>query len=392
MLDKIHKIISTIMLDKKKKVIAAITLCVATLIIFLITNKQKKAEKDIPYISVATPKRQTLPLTLSIPSTFQAKAEVSVRNRVDGAIKKVHFKEGQPIQEGNLLIEIDDELLQTQLRQAEATMLKDIALLSQAEKELTRNTELTKRDMSSKSAFDKVEATAKGLRASVASDQALIDSLKIQIGYTHIKSPLNGIAGFLKVDIGNFVRQGENTPLVSIKQVDPITVLFEVPERFAPALLQSKMETIDVSLTDIADKPIKARARVVAFNSGVDTKSGTLWVKVEVENKNLMLRPGMSVVGKIQFGEHKNAITIPIEALQMGQDGAFVFSYDEKDKTVKKKPIVVKDTLDAVVVIESGISDKDAIVTEGQIRLTNGAKAMIQNEKLTKKTSEKVAV
>ncbi len=391
MLDKIQKIIAPTVLDKKQKLIVAVTLCIMIIGLCLILSKKEKPAKDIPFISVVTPKRQTLPLTLSIPSTFQATADVSIRNRVDGLIKKVYFKEGQPVKTGDLLIEIDDELLQTQLRQAEATKVKNAAALSQSEKELKRNTELAKRDMASKSSFDKAEATAKGLRASVASDQALIDSLKIQIGYARIKSPLNGIAGFLKVDVGNFVRQSENAPLVSIKQIDPITVLFEVPERFVPALLQSKMESINVSLTDIEDKPIKANAKVVAFNSGVDTKSRTLWVKVEVENKNLMLRPGMSVVGKIQFGEHKNAITLPIEALQMGQDGAFVFTYDEKNKTVKKMPVVVKDTLDAVVVIESGISDADVIVTEGQIRLTNGTKAVIQNEKTAIKTSEKVA-
>lgn len=243
--------------------------------------------------------------------------------------------------------------------------------------------------MASKSAFDKAEATTKGLRASVASDQALIDSLKIQIGYTRIKSPLNGIAGFLKVDVGNFVRQSENVPLVSIKQIDPLTILLEVPERFVPALLNTKMESINITLTDIADKPIKAKAKVVALNSGVDAKSGTLWVKVEVENKDLMLRPGMSVVSKIQFGEHKNAITIPVEALQMGQDGAFVFTYDKKDKVAKKKPVVVKDTLDSIVVIESGISDTDTIITEGQIRLTEGAKAIVQSEKAINSKPEK---
>ena len=391
MLDKIQKITNTIVFDKRKRIIGAVILSILTLTICLIAVKKKKPEKDIPFISIVKPKRQTLPLTLSIPSTFQATADVSIRNRVDGLIKKVHFKEGQPVKEGDLLIEIDDELLQTQLRQAESTKIKDAAALSQSEKELARNTELAKRDMASKSAFDKVEAITKGFRASVASDQALIDSLKIQIGYARIKSPLSGVAGFLKVDVGNFVRQSENVPLVSIKQIDPITVLFEIPERFVPALLKSKMESINVSLTDIADKPIQAKAKVVAFNSGVDTKSGTLWVKVEVENKNITLRPGMSVVGKIQFGEYKNAITIPVEALQMGQDGAFVFTYDEKNKIVTKKPVVVKDTLDAVVIIESGIADSDVIVTEGQIRLTNGAKAVIQNEKAVIKTSEKVA-
>ncbi len=391
MLDKIQKIISTIMLDKKKRISSALILCAATLAICLIVSKEKKPDKDIPIISITTPKRQTLPLTLSIPSTFQATADVSIRNRVDGAIKKIHFKEGQSVKEGDLLIEIDDELLQTQLRQAEAALFRDVALLSQAEKELARNTELAKRDMASKSVFDKVEAAAKSLQAAVASDKAQIDSLKIQIGYTHIKSPLNGIAGFLKVDLGNFVRQSENVPLLSIKKIDPLTVLFEVPERFVPALLQSKMESINVTLTDALDKPIKTQAKVVAFNSGVDTKSGTLWVKVATQNTDLMLRPGMSVVGKIKFSEHKNVLTIPIEALKMGQNGSFVFTYDAKSNTVKMKPVVVKDTLDAVIVIDSGLVDTDTIVTKGQIRLTDGTKVSLQNEKSDAKPSEKRA-
>lgn len=389
MLEKLKKNINIILINKKSRMIAATILCTLILAISLTTCKKKKPERDIPFINVTMPKRQTLPLTLSIPSTFIATADVSVRNRVDGLIKKVYFKEGELVNEGDLLIEIDDEILQTQLRQAEATMAKNSAALSQSEKDLKRHTELAKRDMASKSAFDKIEATTKGLRASVASDQALIDSLKIQIGYTRIKSPLKGLAGFLKIDAGNFVRQNENAPLVSVKKIDPLTILFEVPERFIPPLLESKMESIKIYLTDIADKPIPSNTKVVAFNSGVDTKSGTLWVKAEVENKNLTLRPGMSVVGKIQFGEHKNALTIPIEALQMGQDGAFVFTYDKDKKIVTKRPVVVKETLDTAVIIDSGITDTDVIVTEGQIRLISGGKALIHNKEKATNIAEK---
>lgn len=389
MLKKIQKDANILLRSKRNRITIIATLSILILGISLTACNKKKPEKDIPFINVTMPKRQTLPLTLSIPSTFIATADVSVRNRVDGLIKKVYFKEGQLVNEGDILIEIDDELLQTQLRQAEATMAKDAAALSQSEKDLKRHAELAKRDMASKSAFDKIEATTKGLRASVASDQALIDSLKIQIGYTRIKSPLKGLAGFLKIDVGNFVRQSENAPLVSVKKIDPLTILFEVPERFVPPLLESKMESINISLTDIADKPIQSNAKVVAFNSGVDTKSGTLWVKVEVENKNLTLRPGMSVAGKIQFGEHKNVITIPVEALQMGQDGAFVFTYDKHKMVVTKKPVIVKETLDTTVIIDSGISDTDVVVTEGQIRLTNGAKALIHNEKKAADIAEK---
>ncbi len=366
-----------IALQFKKSIIGAVIILFIFLFVIL---KQKPKHDDIPMIRVITAARQTLPINMLIPSTLTAYADVPIRSRVDGYIKRIHFKGGQLVKEGDLLIELDDELLQTQLRQANAALAKNTALLEQAEKGLVRNTELTKRDMASKATFDQSEATAKGLRASIQADQALIDSLNIQIGYTRIKSPLTGLVDFLKIDAGTFVRQGESSPIVSVRQVDPITVLFDVPERYAAVLLKAKMESIKVELFDLLNNPIKGIAKITAFNSIVEEKSGTLTIKAEVDNKELTLRPGMSVTGRIEFGQHQNQIAIPVKAVQMGQKGSFVFVYDPMTQRVKIKVIKVLDTINEMVVVESGLVDGEQVVVEGKIRLVDGGKAKISDD------------
>ena len=361
----------------KKIIIGVLILLFIFLFVIL---KQKPKHDDIPMIRVITATRQTLPINMVIPSTLTAYADVPIRSRVDGYIKRIHFKGGQLVKEGDLLIELDDELLQTQLRQANAALAKNMALLEQAEKGLVRNTELTKRDMASKATFDQAEATAKGLRASIQADQALIDSLNIQIGYTRIKSPLTGLVDFLKIDVGTFVRQGESSSIVSVRQVDPITVLFDVPERYAAILLKAKMESIKVELFDLLNNPIKGIAKITAFNSIVEGKSGTLTIKAEVDNKELTLRPGMSVTGRIEFGQHQNQIAIPVKTVQMGQKGSFVFVYDPNTQRVKIKIIKVLDTINEMVVVESGLSDGEQVVVDGKIRLLDGGKAKISDD------------
>ena len=361
----------------KKIIIGVLILLFIFLFVIL---KQKPKHDDIPMIRVITATRQTLPINMVIPSTLTAYADVPIRSRVDGYIKRIHFKGGQLVKEGDLLIELDDELLQTQLRQANAALAKNMALLEQAEKGLVRNTELTKRDMASKATFDQAEATAKGLRASIQADQALIDSLNIQIGYTRIKSPLTGLVDFLKIDVGTFVRQGESSSIVSVRQVDPITVLFDVPERYAAILLKAKMESIKVELFYLLNNPIKGIAKITAFNSIVEGKSGTLTIKAEVDNKELTLRPGMSVTGRIEFGQHQNQIAIPVKTVQMGQKGSFVFVYDPNTQRVKIKIIKVLDTINEMVVVESGLSDGEQVVVDGKIRLLDGGKAKISDD------------
>lgn len=360
------------MLERKQKICAVSITCVLALVVCFFSVDKKKSPQDIPVVSVSKPKRKTLPKTLTIPSTFKEAEHVAIRSRIDGVIKKVYFKEGQPVKEGEPLIDIDDDLLQTQLRQAEAALEKNKAQLVQAENEFKRQANLAKKDMASKSVLDTCQAAVKSLKASIQSDQAYIDSLKIQIGYSHIKSPITGIAGFLKLDVGNFVRQSENVSLVSIKKIDPIEILFELPERFAVEILRLPIKEIKIFLSDIANIPIKSQADVEAFDSSVDVKSGTMWIKISVQNFDFMLRPGMSVIGKIQFGEFKDVLTIPIEALQIGQTSSFVFVLDEKTNTVKKKNVIVKETLESVVIIDSGISDNEVIITDGQIRLSDG--------------------
>ncbi len=327
---------------------------------------------DIPIVTTTSVKKQTLPQTINVPSVLKAHAEVLIRSRIDGQIKKVHFQEGQVVEEGALLFNLDDDLLQTQLRQIQASAEKNTALLEQSEKEMKRYEILVKKSIVTQSAVDKLEATMKGHRANLDADKAQIDSLKLQVSYAQIKCPVKGIAGFIKVQPGTVVRQAEDIPLVSIVQDDPIDAIFEIPEKYLPQVLNAGMEKIKVTLTDINQKSINNACKPIAIDQGVNAKSGAFSLKISIENKDLHLRSGMSINGLIELDSYKDVIVVPSDAVLTGQEGSYVYTFDQKTQKVKKQNVKIKDTLDKTIIIDSGLKEGDIIVIEGQIRLKDG--------------------
>jgi len=265
--------------------------------------------------------------------------------------------------------------LQNQLKQIEASAEKNTALLAQSEKEMKRYQILVKKSIVTQSAVDKLEATLKSNKANLDADKAQIDSLKLQIGYAQIKSPMNGIAGFVKAEPGAFVRQSEDMPLVSIVQIDPIDVIFDIPEKYLSQVLNNSMDNIKITLTDINQKSVSNACKPSAIDQGVNAKSGVFSLKVSVENKNLHLRPGMSVNGSLELDSYKDVLVVPNDAVLIGQEGSYVYTFDQKTKKVKKKNIKIKDTLEKTIVIESGLQESDIVVTEGQIRIKDGITA-----------------
>jgi|LakMenE01Jun11ns_1017448.scaffolds.fasta_scaffold9856220_2 multidrug efflux system membrane fusion protein len=344
-------------------------------LIWFFVSSSSSVAVNVPTVTIAYVKRQTIPQIIKVPSILKAHAEVLIRNRVDGQIKKIHFNEGQVVEEGALLFSIDDDLLQNQLKQIEASAEKNTALLAQSEKEMKRYQILVKKSIVTQSAVDKLEATLKSNKANLDADKAQIDSLKLQIGYAQIKSPMNGIAGFVKAEPGAFVRQSEDMPLVSIVQIDPIDVIFDIPEKYLSQVLNNSMDNIRITLTDINQKSVSNACKPSAIDQGVNAKSGVFSLKVSVENKNLHLRPGMSVNGSLELDSYKDVLVVPNDAVLIGQEGSYVYTFDQKTKKVKKKNIKIKDTLEKTIVIESGLQESDIVVTEGQIRIKDGITA-----------------
>lgn len=355
-----------------KQKIAAIFIVVAFVFLSWFFSGGKSLASDLPLVSTEVVKCQTIPQKIKIASTLIPQAEVLIRNRIDSQIRKVHFKEGQLVEEVDMLFTLDDDMLLSQLKQAEANLEKNDALVVQSEKELKRNEILLKKGAATQSVVDTLVAAMKGNKANQEATEAQIELLKLQIGYAKIKSPVEGITGFVKLQPGTVVRQSETTPLVSVVSIDPIDVIFDIPERYMSQILSKGLETIKVSLIDVNDKPIKNLSKPAAIDQGVNSKAGVFSLKVLVENADLSLRPGMSVNGILEIGSYNDAIVIPSAAVLSGQDGSYVFVFDEKQKTVKRRTVKVRDSFDGIAIIENGLKNGEIVVTEGQIHLKDG--------------------
>ncbi len=332
-------------------------------------NSKNDTMIKLPEVVVQKATTKTLPMTIKIPSSLIANAEVLIRTRIDGQIKSVHFQEGQYVQENDLLFKIDDELLNTQLEQAKANVEKDQAQLAQSEKTLARNQALLAKKVVTKAAIDQYETEVKKAKASLDFNKALIESLELQIWYAKIHSPINGIAGFIKVEPGSFVRQAENTNLVSIVKIDPIEAVFEIPEKHLAKVLEKGIESLNIKIFDVNNKEIPNKNYPTAIDQGINAKSGVFALKVSIHNENMHLRPGMSVTGYIQLDTFKDATVIPVNALLSTQEGNYIFIYDEKSQKVKKQLVTVQETLGNDAIITKGLMPDQMVVTNGQINI-----------------------
>jgi multidrug efflux system membrane fusion protein len=355
-------------------VILPILILSLSIIAFKTLNQTHILVANTPLVETFQIQPATFKKRIKIPSFLLAKSDVAIRPRGDGMIKKIFFKEGQTIKKNDLLIQLDDDLLRAQLRQAEANLSKNQALLDEATKEHTRNLELIEKKVISKAALDVSESNKKTAEASIASDMAIIDALKLQIEYMQIKSPMDGLIGFVKVEEGTFVRQAENAPIVYIADISPIEAIFDIPEEHAKHLIGRSIDQIHVDLFDNKGNPFDVKAIVIAFDRELSPKSGTLQIKVEADNPYFKLRPGMSVVGYVGIKKIDNAIVLPLQAVLMGQDGNYVFVYDPKDHTLHKRIITLNDTNEHEAYVKSGVEVGEYVVTDGQISLSDGMK------------------
>lgn len=337
--------------------------------LFSVFNSTKDNVIKLPEVIVQKVTTKTLPMTIKVPSSLITNAEVLIRTRIDGQIKSVHFQEGQYVNENDLLFKIDDDLLKTQLEQAKANVEKDQAQLEQAKKNLVRNKMLLKKQIVTKEAIDQFEASVKANQGMLDADQALADGLELQISYAQIKAPISGIAGFVKVKPGSFVRQTGDANLVSVAQINPIEAIFEIPEKYLANVLNKGIENLEFRIFDVNEKEISNPCKALAIDQGVDAKSGVFSLKVTIENSKMHLRPGMSITGIIKLGDFENVTTIPVQSLLSAQDGSYVFVYNQKNHKIQRQVVKVADTVNSDVVITSGLKPDQLVVTEGQIHI-----------------------
>jgi multidrug efflux system membrane fusion protein len=323
-------------------------------------------------VDTATATRQDVPITLTGLGTVQALNTVTVTARVDGAIQKIAFTEGQDVKAGDLLAQIDPRPFQAALDQAIAKKAEDVATLQNALLDLKRFQDLALKDFATHQQLDTQNALVAQTQAAIQGDQAAIDNARTQLDYTAIKAPLDGRTGFRLVDQGNNVHATDTTGIVMITQIHPISVVFTLPEDALQAV-QHALAAGKVQATAFADdgKTVLGNGKLVLADNMIDQTTGTARFKAEFPNQDDALWPGAFVNIRLLLQTQHNALTIPSVAVERGPDGLFAYVV-KPDAKVEARPIKVGVNTGAYAVVDDGLTPGEEVVTAGQYRLEPG--------------------
>ena len=325
-------------------------------------------------VTVARVQKADFPVYLNGLGTVQPFRTVTVRSRVDGQIIKVAFKQGRMVNEGDTLVEIDPRPYQAALDQALSKKAQDEANLKNARLNLDRSLSLAKKDYATQQQVDTQQAMVDQLTAQVQGDQAAIDNAQTQLSYTIIKSPLSGRAGFRLVDPGNIVHDSDQNGIVTIVQLQPISVVFTAPEENVPLINKALEEGTAVPVEALSSDGLRtlAQGQLARVNNEVDQASGTIRMKAIFENKDNGLWPGLSVATRLLVDTLKDVVLIPDNAVQRGPNGLYTFVVGDDDKA-SVQPIKVSQSGDGESVVEQGLTPGQRVVVAGQYRLQSGS-------------------
>ncbi|MDB6042769.1 MAG: efflux transporter periplasmic adaptor subunit [Gammaproteobacteria bacterium] len=338
-------------------------------------DKEKKAAGH-PGIAVetATAGRSDMPVYLEGLGTVQAFYTVTITARVDGELQKVGFVEGQKVNKGDLIGQIDPRPFQAALDQAIAVHAKDVAQLASAKADLDRYEVLAPQNLASKQTLDAQHALVAQLQAQIQGDQASIDNARTQLGYTTITSPIQGLTGIRRVDPGNNVHAADTGGIVTVTQVQPIACIFTLPEEALPAV-NGAMQAGSVGVTAMSrdGKAELDRGTIALIDNQIDQSTGTIRIKATFPNPRNSLWPGEFINARVLLRTDRNVLTVPSSAIQRGPNGMFTYVV-KPDSTVEARALKVGDESAALTVITDGLKDGEEVVISNQYRLQPGAR------------------
>ena len=337
----------------------------------------KPAQQAAP-VRIATVASRTMPVEVQAIGNVEAISTVSIKAQISGQLVGVHFKDGDFVKKGQLLFTIERPPFEAALRQAEGTLAKDEAQAINSKLDAERYEGLGKQGVVSKQQVDAAQAAANAMAATVAADKAAVETAKINLTYTSIYSPINGRTGNIGVKEGNLVKANDVPILVTINQIEPIYVSFAVPEQQLAEIKQySAATTLKVDAAPQGSSQ-HFQGRLTFIDNSVDLTTGTIKLKATFDNGQHVLWPGQFVDVKLMLKSQPNSIVIPTAALQTSQNGTFVYIVNQ-DLTAQPQPVKVGWNVGDDTVIASGLQPGQRVVTDGQLRLTPGAKVDIKS-------------
>ena len=341
-------------------------------------GQRRQAPPPVP-VTVAQAHHQDIPYTLTANGTVEPIRTVAVASQVSGMVMRVGFREGDDVAEGQLLFQIDPRPYQNALEQARATLARDIAQLENAQQQVTRYEGLSQSKDVTAEQFDAMKTAAAAQAAAVKADSAAVANAQLNLQYTDIRAPIAGRTGSVLVKAGNLVRVNSTGPLVVINQLRPIQVRFSVPAGNLPQVRQYAGEATELPVTaEPANDSTGPLHGVLTFvDNAVDSTTGTIMLKARFANADERLWPGEFVTTTLRLYVQRQALIIPSSAIINGSSGSLVFVIGSDGRAATRDVTVGRSVGDDVIV-ESGLSAGETVVTDGQLRLTAGAAVEIK--------------
>lgn len=355
---------------------------IALIFLFLLARWalwQKEGESNkgpLPVkVSIARVESKDMPHTIDLVGSVVPYETVAIKSRIDSQIVKVNFKHGDFVQEGQVLFELDSRVIRAQVEQQKATLLKDEAELDRAQRQLDRDDKLKDKGFSSVEKYDTSKNSYEAAKATIQATKAQLENLQTQLDYCTIKAPISGRAGTINLTVGNTVKANDTPAIVIINQIKPIRVQIPLPQRYI-SLLQEALAKgeVKVNAQDSSDHPL-GQGQITYKENALDETTRNLSIRAEFANADEKLWPGMFVDLKLFIGIDHNALVVPQEAVQPGQQNMYVFKIE--NNKAKKVSVTLKRTEGLLALIEGDLKPGDMVVTDGHLKLKDESSVVI---------------
>lgn len=341
------------------------------------TKAATPAAPAVPVLAAAVEQRN-VPVQVRAIGSVEPYSTVEVKTQITGELTGVFFKEGDEVKKGQLIFTLDKRPFEAALKQAEANLARDQAQAQNARVQAKRYASLWNSGVVAKEQYDQMQYSADALDAAVAADQAALDNARVQVIYCSIYSPINGRTGNLMIHQGNMIKANDTPFLVNINQVEPIYVTFTVPQQFLAEIKQyARTGKIKVEASIPSDGRGPVLGKLSFIDNTVDQTTGTIKLKGEFANTDRRLWPGQFIDVVLTLRNQPDAVVVPSQAVQNGQQGQFVFVI-KPDMTVESRAVIVSRSTDGQAVVEKGLAPGERVVMDGQLRLVPGSRVEIR--------------